>query len=183
MKVRLSALIAAVVAALLVASGAPAGDEQGTRYYLSLGDSLAAGSERGGDVTRNGKTVTFKGGECDVYPRYVVVNIGTVSPTGSKPYFGPLVGKHPAATTADPVVAKERRVPQGSGHREGARVQRGALRQPRPRDRALARAPCRDVLRLEARQQALRHARREDLRHFHVLGAAAPRIAPAPSSD
>jgi hypothetical protein len=107
MKVRLSALIAAVVAALLVASGAPAGDEQGTRYYLSLGDSRAAGSERGGDVTRNGKTVTFKGGECDVYPRYVVVNIGTVSPTGSKPYFGLLVGKHPAATTADPVVAKD----------------------------------------------------------------------------
>jgi len=50
MKVRLSALIAAVVAALLVASGAPAGDEQATRYYLSLGDSLAAGSGRGGDV-------------------------------------------------------------------------------------------------------------------------------------
>jgi len=50
MKVRLSALIAAVVAALLIASGAPAGDEQATRYYLSLGDSLAAGSGRGGDV-------------------------------------------------------------------------------------------------------------------------------------
>jgi lysophospholipase L1-like esterase len=39
-----------VIAALLVAAGARADADSATHYYLSLGDSLAAGSARGGDL-------------------------------------------------------------------------------------------------------------------------------------
>jgi hypothetical protein len=58
------------------------------------------------------KTYVFKNGQCDRYPKYFVVNIGTVVlGTGSNrpklPYFGLLMGKSPAATSRDPVVAKD----------------------------------------------------------------------------
>ena len=48
MRLRLSALITAL-AALLLAASAPARGEQATHYYLSLGDSLAAGTNAAGD--------------------------------------------------------------------------------------------------------------------------------------
>lgn len=57
-------------------------------------------------VVVNRTTRTFTGGQCELHPSYVVVNIGTAG-AGKKPYFGLLMGKHPAATAADPVVAKD----------------------------------------------------------------------------
>ncbi len=60
-------------------------------------------------VVVNNKEYHFSGGQCDIYPRYIVVNIGTVVLAGAKKhaYFGLLLGKHPAATAVDPVVAKD----------------------------------------------------------------------------
>jgi hypothetical protein len=60
-------------------------------------------------VLVKGKTHVFTGGQCDIYPRYLVVNIGTVVVGGTKKkaYFGLLLGKHPAATAVDPVVSKD----------------------------------------------------------------------------
>jgi len=56
------------------------------------------------------KTYTFKNGQCDRLPKYFDANIGTVVLGFSKkepPYFGLLMGKSPAATSRDPVVAKD----------------------------------------------------------------------------
>jgi len=60
-------------------------------------------------VAVNGKTYLFKNGKCDLEPKYVVVNIGTVVLGGAKKkaYFGLELGKSPAATAADPVVSKD----------------------------------------------------------------------------
>jgi hypothetical protein len=66
-------------------------------------------------VKVNGRSYAFTNGQCDIYPKYLVVNIGTVV-VGSakrKAYFGLLMGKHPAATAADPVVAKDGRYKRG----------------------------------------------------------------------
>jgi lysophospholipase L1-like esterase len=49
MRLKPSAMIAALFAALLLAAGAPASDGQATHYYLSLGDSLATGTNAAGD--------------------------------------------------------------------------------------------------------------------------------------
>jgi hypothetical protein len=60
-------------------------------------------------VKVNGRSYAFTNGQCDIYPKYLVVNIGTVV-VGSakrKAYFGLLLGKHPAATAVDPVVSKD----------------------------------------------------------------------------
>jgi hypothetical protein len=59
--------------------------------------------------TKAAKTYSFKNGQCDRYPKYFDVNIGFAS-LGAKtklPYFGLLMGKSPAATTRDPVVARD----------------------------------------------------------------------------
>jgi hypothetical protein len=56
------------------------------------------------------KTYTFKNGQCDRYPKYFDANIGTVALGFAKKkplYFGLLMGKSPAATSKDPVVAKD----------------------------------------------------------------------------
>ena len=57
------------------------------------------------------KTYAFKNGECDRQPKYFDANIGTVVLGVTKkkkpPYFGLLIGKSPAATSEDPVVAKD----------------------------------------------------------------------------
>jgi hypothetical protein len=60
-------------------------------------------------VKVNGSLYVFTKGQCDVYPKYLVVNIGTVvvGSAKKKAYFGLLLGKHPAATAVDPVVAKD----------------------------------------------------------------------------
>jgi hypothetical protein len=46
---RLLSLVVVLKAVLGFAPGARADDDSSTHYYLSLGDSLAAGTERGGD--------------------------------------------------------------------------------------------------------------------------------------
>jgi hypothetical protein len=100
-------LVAVVLGATATAASAARAERACTPGVTKVAGGVArtfCGSAKAA-VTRNGKTVTFKGGECEIYPRYLVVNIGTASPTGNKPYFGLLVGKHPAATAADPVVS------------------------------------------------------------------------------
>jgi hypothetical protein len=62
--------------------------------------------------TINGKPFVFSGGVCDRHPQYLVVNIGTVVLGIGKnkprlPYFGLLMGKSPAASASDPVVARD----------------------------------------------------------------------------
>jgi hypothetical protein len=61
-------------------------------------------------VFANGKRYVFANGTCERHGRYFVVNIGTVVLGGGDkaplvPYFGLLMGKHPAASAAEPVVA------------------------------------------------------------------------------
>lgn len=62
--------------------------------------------------TVNGKPFAISGGLCERHPQYFVVNIGTVvlgvgRSTPKLPYFGLLMGKSPAASASDPVVAKD----------------------------------------------------------------------------
>lgn len=60
-------------------------------------------------VKVNGKTFTFTGGQCDLYPKGLVVNIGTVILGGAKKkaYFGVLLGRNPGTGAKDPVVSKD----------------------------------------------------------------------------
>jgi hypothetical protein len=56
-------------------------------------------------VHANGRTYAVKSGQCDLYPTYVTVRIGSVAKGGS--YFGLFMGRSPVAPSTEPIVASD----------------------------------------------------------------------------
>jgi hypothetical protein len=56
-------------------------------------------------VKASGKTYLLQNGECDLYPKYVVVRIGSVANRGS--YLGLYLGNSPLMPATEPVAAKD----------------------------------------------------------------------------
>lgn len=117
MKRLLATIGAAVVAAALASSlagtagsstAAPTACVPGVKAVPGGTSRTFCGTARA-SVNVNGKTLTFTGGRCDLYPKGLVVNIGTVVLGGAKKkaYFGVLLGRNPGTGPKDPVVGKD----------------------------------------------------------------------------
>jgi hypothetical protein len=94
---RIALLLCALGLAMI--AGSPANSARGSATACKAGTKKVAGGtartycNAKATVHANGRTYAVKGGECDVYPKYLVVSIGSVAKRGS--YFGLYVGKSP----------------------------------------------------------------------------------------
>jgi hypothetical protein len=105
------AALGLVVAAISVgsASASATACKAGTKKVRGGTARIVCGAKA--TVKANGRTYVVENGECDLYPKYVVVSIGIVAKGTS--YFGLFVGKSPVAKAGDPVAAKDGTYDQG----------------------------------------------------------------------